>query len=190
MPRGSSSKSSRSRRCAIYLDTPPSSRRNATTIRSWQNLQIAAARLESGKTFDTAPRAVSQKCQDFVKSAPESPSNDAANDQSGTDATCLKENDFESWYRYGDTRKVGTFRLRVPPRRLSLGNSNRDGLDYGAAGVGAVEQQHHCAHASPHSAELASSETYAPRGDASSSRSMTSSSLTMSLRTLPSEHAV
>jgi hypothetical protein len=69
----------------------------------FENLQIAAARLEAGKTFDATPKASAPKSHVFLKSGPEAPSDEGSNEQSSTRTKLLESKDLESWYRYGDS---------------------------------------------------------------------------------------
>ena len=64
-----------------------------------ENLQAAAPRLESGKSFDPAPRASAPptKCQVFVKSSIEKPVSDASQQPSTTGTKALEDGELEEW---------------------------------------------------------------------------------------------
>jgi integrase len=64
-----------------------------------ENLQAAAARLDSGKSFDAAPRASAPrtKCQAFVKSSTENPLSDASHRPSTTGAKALDDGELEEY---------------------------------------------------------------------------------------------
>ena len=63
-----------------------------------ENLQAAAARLESGKSFDPTPRASAPRtnCQVFVKSSTETPVSDASL-ASTTGTKALDDGELEEW---------------------------------------------------------------------------------------------
>ena len=64
-----------------------------------ENLQAAAARLESGKSFDPATRASAPptNCQVFVKSSIETPVSDTSQRPSTTGTKALDDGELEEW---------------------------------------------------------------------------------------------
>jgi hypothetical protein len=66
-----------------------------------QNLQVAAARLESGATFDASARP--SLCQVLVKNDRDGALSGGANGKPENVSKELKEKGFEGWYRYGDS---------------------------------------------------------------------------------------
>ena len=64
-----------------------------------ENLQAAAARLESGKSFNPAPRASAPptNCQVFVKSSIEKPVSDTSQRPSTTGTKALEDGELEEW---------------------------------------------------------------------------------------------
>ena len=64
-----------------------------------ENLQLAAARLESGKSFDPTPRGSQSPsiCQVFVKSAPDQPLSDDSEGASDASANSQVDQDLASW---------------------------------------------------------------------------------------------
>jgi hypothetical protein len=73
--------------------------RRAVEAAELENLQAAAARLESGKSFDPAPRgsAPPAKCQVFVKSSIEAPVSDTSQRPSTTGTKALDDGELEEW---------------------------------------------------------------------------------------------
>ena len=64
-----------------------------------ENSQAAAARLESGKSFDPATRASAPptNCQVFVKSSTETPVSDTSQRPSTTGTKALEDGELEEW---------------------------------------------------------------------------------------------
>jgi hypothetical protein len=64
-----------------------------------ENLQLAAAKLETGKTFDAPPRAsVSPSiCQVFVKNSTDRDGEGGADQESETQRNSLDDQDLEMW---------------------------------------------------------------------------------------------
>jgi len=64
-----------------------------------ENLQAAAAKLETGKIFDAPPRASESRteCQVFVKSSTEDDVDDAADLRSETEVNSLEDQELEGW---------------------------------------------------------------------------------------------
>jgi integrase len=64
-----------------------------------ENLQAAAARLESGKNFDPNPRASASRteCQVFVKNSTEEPPDDGADRRSKTEVKSRDDQELEDW---------------------------------------------------------------------------------------------
>ena len=64
-----------------------------------ENLQAAAAKLESGKSFDATPQGSESRteCQVFVKNSTEKPVSDAATDGSNTAAKSFDDEELSDW---------------------------------------------------------------------------------------------
>ena len=64
-----------------------------------ENLQLAAARLESGKSFDPTPRDSQSPsiCQVFVKNSPDQPLSDDSEAASETATNSQDDQDLEIW---------------------------------------------------------------------------------------------
>ena len=64
-----------------------------------ENLQLAATRLESGKSFDPTPRDSQSPsiCQVFVKNAPDRPLSDDSEGASDTNTNSQVDQDLEIW---------------------------------------------------------------------------------------------
>src|SRR5262245_3846006 len=64
-----------------------------------ENLQLAAAKLESGKTFEAPPRTnvAPSKCQVFVKNSPDRDEEGGADRESETEVNSLDDRDLETW---------------------------------------------------------------------------------------------
>jgi hypothetical protein len=72
----------------------------------FENLQAAAAKLESGKTFTPVGGAADGRgpfCQVFVKNGPDGDVSEGSAGAHGSEPKRLKEKNLEGWYRYGDS---------------------------------------------------------------------------------------
>ena len=83
-----------------------------------ENLQAAAARLESGKSFDPTPRASAPRtnCQVFVKSSTETPVSDASHRPSTTGTKALDDGELEEWLGGRDSNPDNLLQRQVSYR--------------------------------------------------------------------------